>query len=283
MISTFNLEKLHSLLQDFYHITRIRITVFNEHFEELTSYPEHIAPICQLIRTDSVGRARCHSCDEEACKRAAKYHTAYTYRCHAGLTESIIPLYLGNIIVGYLLFGHVFSFDSHESGRKTIEENCRDLRIDKEILRAECTSMPIHSDDYIRSASHILNAVASYLCLERMASVQRETLPVRIDEYIQAHFTEEIDVPDIAAAFRIGKTKIYEIAKQSYGCGIAEHIRSLRIQKAKQLLQDTNLSLAEIASQCGFKDYNYFIVVFKRSAGMPPKAYQASLRANKEY
>ena len=278
MISTFDLEKLHSLLQDFYHITRIRITVFNEHFEELTSYPEHIAPICQLIRTDSVGRARCRSCDEESCRRAAKYRTAYTYRCHAGLTESIIPLYLGNLIVGYLLFGHVFSFDSRENGQKVIEESCRDLGIDKACLRAECDLLPLHTDDYIRSASHILNAVASYLCLERMASLQQETLPVRIDEYIQAHFTEGIDVSDIAAAFRIGKTKLCEIAKQSYGCGIAEHIRSLRIQKAKQLLQDTSLSLAEIASQCGFKDYNYFIVVFKKTVGVPPKAYQASLR-----
>ena len=39
MISTFNLEKLSSLLQDFYTVTRIRITVFDENFNEIVSYP----------------------------------------------------------------------------------------------------------------------------------------------------------------------------------------------------------------------------------------------------
>ena len=56
--------------------------------------------------------------------------------------------------------------------------------------------------------------------------------------------------------------------------GIAAHIRNLRIEKARKLLtEQSGLSLAEVASECGFDDYNYFITVFKRIAGMPPKAY----------
>ena len=38
MISTFNLEKLSSLLRDFYTVTHIRITVFDENFNEIASY-----------------------------------------------------------------------------------------------------------------------------------------------------------------------------------------------------------------------------------------------------
>ena len=75
--------------------------------------------------------------------------------------------------------------------------------------------------------------------------------------------------------FEIGKTQLYEIAKQNYGVGIAEHIRILRIEKAKQLLENNRLPLAEIASQCGYKDYNYFITVFKRVVGISPKKYQS--------
>ena len=77
--------------------------------------------------------------------------------------------------------------------------------------------------------------------------------------------------------FEIGKTQLYEIAKQNYGTGIAEHIRLLKIEKAKQLLEDNNLPLVEIASRCGFKDYNYFITVFKRVVGVSPKKYQVLL------
>ena len=116
MISTFDITKLNALLKDFYNLTQIRITIFDENFHELAAYPEHIAPFCQIIRTDETGRKECQQCDENACKIAAKRHSLYTYRCHAGLTESISPLYMGNIIIGYLLFGHVFAYKSHEAG-----------------------------------------------------------------------------------------------------------------------------------------------------------------------
>jgi len=42
MTSAFNLEKLQLLLHDFYEITQIRITVFNEHREEIVAYPENV-------------------------------------------------------------------------------------------------------------------------------------------------------------------------------------------------------------------------------------------------
>lgn len=134
---------------------------------------------------------------------------------------------------------------------------------------------PIISEDYISSASHIMKAVASFLCMERMVSLRRQTLPVQIDTYIQKHFTEKIDAVSIARHFQIGKTKIYEIARQNYGIGIAEYIRKLRIGKARELLLNSpELPLAEVAYACGFDDYNYFITVFKRIVGMPPGAYQ---------
>ena len=60
--------------------------------------------------------------------------------------------------------------------------------------------------------------------------------------------------------------------------GIAEYIRKLRIDQAKQLLAErTELSLAEIAYACGFSDYNYFITVFKKLVGVPPIAYRQQI------
>lgn len=281
MISTFNLSKLNSLLRDFHNITKLRITVFDDSFRELTAYPEHIAPCCQIIRTDPKAAAACADCDAHACEMAARSRSAYTYRCHAGLTESIAPLTLGNIVIGYLLFGHVFSYPTHEEGWKSIRENCASYCLDQEALRAACFSCPIIPEDYIASVSHIMQAVASYLCLERMAIVQREELPVRIDEYISMHFTEEISVPDLCRHFQIGKTRLYEISDQNYGCGIAEHIRNLRIEKAKALLTEhPERKVSEIASACGFSDYNYFITVFKRLAGISPGQYRAEMKQN---
>lgn len=274
MISSFDLTKLSSLLEDFYNLTRIRITVFDDAFHELAAYPSEVAPFCQIIRSDKTGDRECHLCDRNACEIAAKRRTLYTYQCHAGLTESIAPIIVGNIVIGYLMFGHVFSYPSHEAGWERIRELCKHYAINLQDLKMACWRQPVIAESYISSASHIMQAVASYLCMERMVSLHRQELPVQIDEYISIHYTEELDAASLAEHFQIGKTQLYEIARQSYGIGIAEHIRNLRIGKAKQLLtEQPELSLAEIATNCGFNDYNYFITVFKRVVGVPPRAY----------
>lgn len=275
MISTFNLQKLNSLLKDFYTLTRIRITVFDETFRELAACPAHVAPFCRIIRTDAGAALKCRECDALACQTASQRRSTYTYRCHAGLTESIVPLYTGNILIGYLLFGHVFSYPTHEEGWKVISELCRGYNIDMGLLKEACFERPLIPPDYITSATHIMQAVASYLCMERMAYLRQESLPVRIDDYISRHFTEDINTESLCRRFQIGKTRLYEISRENYGVGIAEHIRSLRIGKAKILLEEQpRMSIAEIASSCGFCDYNYFITVFKKTAGCSPGKYR---------
>lgn len=255
-------------------MTGIRITVFDDTFHELAAYPEQIPDFCQIIRTDETAAAQCHRCDKQACEIASRHRKSYTYQCHAGLTESITPIIMGNIVIGYLLFGHVFSYPSQEAGWKKIQECCKNYRIDMQTLKMFSQKLSCTTEDYIASASHIMQAVAAYLCMERMVSLHQQELPVQIDAYIQEHFTEKMDAMRIARHFGIGKTQLYEFAQQNYGMGIAQHIRNLRIEKAKHLLSECpDLSLAEIASQCGFPDYNYFITVFRRVAGMPPKAY----------
>lgn len=79
MISTFNLEKLSSLLRDFYTVTHIRITVFDENFNEIASYPNRRAEFCRLIRQDEGAKERCVRCDKEACRRASSMHDTYIY------------------------------------------------------------------------------------------------------------------------------------------------------------------------------------------------------------
>ena len=275
MISTFNLRKLNDLLKDFYTLTQIRITVFNDTFRELTAYPEHIAPFCQIIRTSPEALNACLCCDKNACEQASRQHAPYTYCCHAGLTECIVPIYLGNIVIGYLFFGHVFSYPTHEEGWKSIRESCHPYGLDKDALRDALYQQPVISEEYISSASHIMRSVAAYLCMERMVSLHQKELPVQIDDYITSHYTENISARTICDHFQIGRTLLYEISEQNYGIGIAEHIRNLRIEKAKILLAEhPELRISEIAVACGFDDYNYFITVFKRLVGKPPRQFR---------
>ncbi len=275
MISIFDLEKLRGLLKDFYAISHIRITVFDENLNELVSYPERVAPYCAVIRGTSRGFDACMACDREACQRAEKKHSTHIYRCHAGLTEAVTPLYVGDVLVGYLLFGHVFSYPSHEEGWTVIEKRCENYHVNDRMLKEAIFGADIVEETYIRSAAQILHAVASYLILERMATLKEDLLAVRLDAYLAAHFTEKLNAVRIADYLGIGKTQLYELSQQLYGCGIAEKIRRQRMDRAKELLSgNEELPLSEVASRCGFHDYNYFITVFSREIGCSPAAWR---------
>ena len=275
MISTFDLEKLGGLLKDFYEITKIRITIFDDAYREIISYPRQIAPICRFIRENEAAEKACRACDRKACETAAARRTTYVYQCHAGLTEAVAPVYAGSLLVAYLLFGHPFSYPSQWAGWEAVRDACRPYGLDEERLKDHLLQLPLTPREHIVSASHILQAVASYLCMDRLITLHEQETLVQLDEYISHHFTEELDVTFLCDRFQVGKTRLYEFARQNYGCGIAEHIRALRIEYACRLLkEDPGLTITEVAEKCGFRDYNYFITVFRRETGTTPKRFR---------
>ena len=278
MISSFDLEKLAPLFQDFYLLTGIHIALFNERYEEIFPYPKELPSFCRLIRSDPLADQRCRSCDRDACRIAAKQHNIYFYQCHAGLYEACTPIYMGDMIAGYIIVGNIFPYPDHETGWKTIQALCREYPIDPAALRQACLERPITTHQYVLAACHILEAIASYLCNQRMAILKKGNLHTKIDEYILQHLTDDLSVSALCRQFSIGKTYLYEITGSTYGTGVAEHIRHLRIEHAKELLeQHRDWSVGEVASACGFKDYNYFIAAFKRETGDSPKQYQKKL------
>lgn len=275
MVSVFNVEQLQEVLKDFYHITSIRITVFDERFQELVSYPEERPEFCQIIRSCLAGSRGCTQCDRDACRIASKRKNAYIYRCHAGLTEAIMPLYVGDVLVGYLLFGHIFSYGSFDAGWEVIRRCCEDYPIEMEKLRAACRSRPQVSEGFIKSAARILHATASYLVLERMAILKEDSAAARLEEYLSNHFAEPISAEILCRDLDLGRTRLYKLSQQLYGVGPSEHIRNLRMEKAKKMLEEQpDLSIAEVGQACGYGDYNYFIAVFSRQEGVSPGMYR---------
>lgn len=275
MISVFDLKKLQDLLHDFYQITHIRITVFDEDYHELVAYPESLPPFCRIIRSCETGCAACAAQDQTACERAARLRTTQIYRCHAGLTEAITPIIVGEALVGYLLFGHVFSYPDREKGWQEIFARCKDLPLDLEELHRALQERPVIDGDYVRAATRILLAVASYLVLQKMAVLRTDQLAGRLDSYLTAHFTQDLTASHLCRTLDIGKTQLYKLSQSLYGCGIQAHIRSLRLACAKELLRrQPSLPLSEVAARCGYRDYNYFIAVFSRQEGCPPGAWR---------
>jgi YesN/AraC family two-component response regulator len=85
---------------------------------------------------------------------------------------------------------------------------------------------------------------------------------------------ENFSVDDICREIGISRVQLYRKVKAVLGYNINDYILSVRMQKAKYLLLNENLSISEISFRVGFSSQAYFSTVFKSKFGVTPKAFK---------
>ena len=94
---------------------------------------------------------------------------------------------------------------------------------------------------------------------------------------IREHYTENITLQMLSDKYRFSTGYISALLKEELGLPFSEYITEKRIQRAKELLADSKLSIDMIAEKTGYNDYFYFTKVFKKTVGMSPSKYRKSL------
>ena len=96
-------------------------------------------------------------------------------------------------------------------------------------------------------------------------------------EFIRKNYTNpDISLPEIAEVSGVTDTHFRRIFKKAYGDTPIVYINKLRTNKAKSLLKNTNMSVENIAYECGYNNYSYFARVFLKINGMSPTQYRTS-------
>ena len=111
--------------------------------------------------------------------------------------------------------------------------------------------------------------------------MKKETLDKRtkiandIMFYIYTHIDTDIDIEDLSYDLKISKFYMHRIFKEVFGRNIYESIKSIRLQKASNLLITNKLSnISDIANSCGYSSQTSFIKVFKNRFNMTPKEWR---------
>lgn len=95
-----------------------------------------------------------------------------------------------------------------------------------------------------------------------------------VRNYINDHMKEEVTLSGLAEIFHFSPQYLAKKFKEEYGTTIMNYLTQLRIEKAYSLLDHTELSIQEVASESGFENLNYFSKVFKKHTGITPSAYR---------
>ena len=93
--------------------------------------------------------------------------------------------------------------------------------------------------------------------------------------YMSANYAQPLTLETVAREVGLSPNYLSRLFQESVGVGFREQLNRIRIEESKQLLLNTDYSLADIALAMGFVDQSYFCKVFKRIVGLTPGKFRA--------
>lgn len=113
---------------------------------------------------------------------------------------------------------------------------------------------------------------------------QRHTNVERLVAWMKEDMRDSLKEPKTLTQYaRSGDVSVAHLSRcfaSLRGCTFREELKRLRMEKAKQLLEETNLKITAVASQVGLRDTARFILEFRRETGETPNAYRQIHRKN---
>ena len=140
----------------------------------------------------------------------------------------------------------------------------------------------------IKSAGNSENDTYQFICLSNILNIlsnnssrfATNTIYVKnldmqkILDYINENYVKIVNLDEISEKFYITKSHLCRIFKKTAGLSVIKYINGLKIQKACNLLDKTELSITEISFECGYNSTMYFCRIFKQLTGFSPLKYR---------
>lgn len=228
----------------------------------------------------------------------------------AARTRSHIPSLL---LVTWQKSGELLPFDPllvlSNALRQTAEERAMTMRLDDSVLAILYTEDVI-SEEALRTRidaallsllgklSNPIRLITHSVCIADSSMRETEKLVMqaaaalkeqsesagidlnaelrRLRQNIQDNPQDDWNVTDIASQLCISKSHLHRRYKQLYAVNLMDDVIELRLAKAKQLLEFTDMRIQEIALQCGYRNESHFMRQFKLKVGMTALQFRKS-------
>lgn len=183
--------------------------------------------------------------------------------------------------VWFNLYGESFGtyYNQFSSARKPTfqarEGSALEMFIGK--LASQCASATGSPQSELIASTTIVNILTELILSDSDHTEDRRKAPgyiTGIMERINADFTRPITLDALAQEFNVSKYHLSREFKKYTGYSPNEYVISMRINRAKELLRSTSITVGEIAQMTGCGDVNHFIQLFKSREKTTPSAFR---------
>ena len=239
-------------------------------------------PFCAMLAQKSRACAACLQVQQQLSETASL--EAKTINCPAGLCDTVVPVRMGDQLVGFLTTGQVFRKKPTEAQFNRTVKLLADWGVQASVkeLREAYFDTRVLSSRQHESVVKLLTIFAEHLSMvSNQIIVQEQSAepPViaRAKQYIAEHQTEELSLELVAKAVFTSKFYFCKMFKKTTGINFTDYLSRVRTERAKNLLLNPNLRVSEIAYEVGFQSLTHFNRVFKRILGRSPSDYREQL------
>ncbi len=275
MLLKYNTEKLKKVIDDFHITTGIPVSVCGVDGKQLArSGPETKNRFCKLVQSTAAGLERCRASDDRLIAEATKRRCAVSCRCHAGLADTVVPIYAQSQFLGSVIFGQIGDAEGQKTPFAEVYEMVKDLGLDEGELREAYESFYFFDRRQLESATEIVTILIKYILLEHIIEPEFESEIQNIVSYIDENLSEDLSVAKLCRKFLISKNTLYGIFREHFDCSVKEYVLSRRMESAEKMLKTTSYSVRQVGERCGLGNYQYFCRVFKQQNGDTPLQFR---------
>ena len=287
LIDTLRRSKLfRSYEQVFSEATGLALAIRPLEFWQLAHHgKKHENPFCALLAENPNSLAVCLRAHQEMID-----HTGvlpHTVTCPFGLTETAVPIKLGEQIVGYLRIGQVLRHlrAKTDTGKVRRELEKCGVRFAGEIRKAWEKNPLIPPDRYNATVRLLtffaeqLSALGNQIVLEEQNA--EPPLVLRAREHIDKHKAEQLSLADVAKAAGASVFHFCKVFHKATGLKFTDYVARVRLEDARNRLLNPNLRVSEIAYDVGFQSLTQFNRTFKRVFGQSPTDFRTHLTSGK--
>ncbi len=258
----------------------------------------HCAYCCQVKEIcDRVEKKYCYARFLEGpLSRCQQSDSPYIGLCHAGVYEFILPVWCDGELIFVLTMGS-FRHRSHSVAESICQRFGHRFRLEEaataRLLESYSCLPPLPElppEQLVSGMCFIVKAICNAWKRIRNTSnvAQLPPLPIlsestgnatinRAIDFMLSYYTERLTVADIAAAAGCSSSYITHRFQKYTGMSIVRYLNLLRVRRAVLSMANKDISLTEIALQCGFSSAAYFSRVFTELMGKSPIEVQQML------
>jgi AraC-like DNA-binding protein len=242
-------------------------------------------PFCALLAERPATLAVCLQAHESMIRHTGVLPHSVT--CPFGLTETAVPVKLGENTIGYLRIGQVLRHTLVKSDTAKVARVLAQhgVRFTNEIRDAWDRNLITPPDKYnaivrlLTFFAEQLSTLSNQIVLEKEKA---EPLMVqKAREYITKNRTESLSLAVVAKASGASVFHFCKVFKKTTGLTFTDYVARVRLEDAKEALLDPNRRISEIAYDVGFQSLTQFNRVFRRIFGHSPTQFRAHLSPGK--